>query len=260
MMDKMISPSRSLLIELKRQRKLVLEGKALLEKKRDIILREIEDAETKFKKIKEEVKALLNEASFLFVLIRALDGISGIKMMTLLNRKKVKITLKENIIMGAKHFEIVEVNLREPKLLKYDLPIIPIRVDELTELIENSRDLFIEYFNLYLRISTLKKELQKTNQKIGVLEHKVLKNLQEAIKFVTYALEERERFMVLVQKRIKSKKVNKSEKRSKALYGGYNKVEKEASMRELLMESPKGRNGFRASMYGVWQNNKSDAV
>lgn len=188
-MSKFLSPTKGNLINLKRSLKLSKLGFDLMDKKRNILMREMMPLVEVAKSIRNEVENTFNHA------YKALENanISLGSFEDIAENIKVEtgVTIKYKSVMGLL---IPKVNLeiipfeRNYSILKtnskLDLAIISfLKVKEVVKIlaeIENS---------VYL----LAKEIKKTKIRANALENIVIPRIEKNIKYISDALEEKER-------------------------------------------------------------------
>ena len=189
-MSKFLSPTKGNLINLKRSLKLSKLGFDLMDKKRNILMREMMPLVEVAKSIRNEVENTFNHA------YKALENANislGSFVEDIAENIKVEtsVTVKYKSVMGLL---IPKVNLevipfeRNYSILKtnsrLDLAIISfLKVKEVVKIlaeIENS---------VYL----LAKEIKKTKIRANALENIVIPRIEKNIKYISDALEEKER-------------------------------------------------------------------
>lgn len=203
-MEEILSPSRGLLNQLRQRLKLAISGKEMLERKRDALIRELEDASSRLEEARRRVLRFWEEALFLLELVRSLEGSGTIRMGSALRRGSIRAFATSKRVMGARYHQLrLE---KAPTSFEGELLLSSIRLDELLSKIDNNVSIIGEYLDLFLKVQALKAELKKTNRRIGSIERKLIAPLKCAISSVVLALEERERGEVLVRKRLKKRR------------------------------------------------------
>ncbi len=188
-MSKFLSPTKGNLINLKRSLKLSKLGFDLMDKKRNILMREMMPLVEVAKSIRNEVENTFEDAykalEYANISLGSFEDIAeNIKIET-------KVTVKYKSVMGLlipkvsldavpfeKNYSILKTNS------KLDLAIIAfLKVKEVVKIlaeIENS---------VYL----LAKEIKKTKIRANALENIVIPKIEKNIKYISDALEEKER-------------------------------------------------------------------
>lgn len=206
-------PTREQLLDVKHQQEAVQYGKGLLEKKRDVLMRKLENDRIRFRELEIQFTRLCADMSTYYSLVRMYEG-QGILQIMKPGRAYTRVTEKVTSIMGCSYSQFKPVqgsdgNLDTPS---YDPAMTSLYVDDLLVSLENMRTLLWEYINLRTRIVALESELRKSLLKINSLEHVILPDLQEEQKFITEVLSERARQEQFAVKKIKKKKIkNRSE-------------------------------------------------
>ncbi|GEM_PF-3814704 len=217
-MDEILSPSRGLLAQLRQRLKLALSGKEMLERKRDALIRELEDASSRLEEARGRVLRFWEEALFLLELVRSLEGSGTIRMGSALRKGSIRAIAAQRRVMGARYHQLrLE---KAPAPFEGELLLSSIRLDELLSRIDDNVAVIGEYLDLFLKVQALKTELKRTNRRIGAIERKLIDPLKCAISSVVLALEERERGELLVRKRLKRRRGGAFAQRGEVAPGG----------------------------------------
>ena len=204
-------PTRETLLETGREITAVRYGKNLLEKKRDALLKALEEDRRKFKELDAEFRNINRRISLTYSLVRMYEGHS---MLLLLkpDLSSLKIRVKKISLMGCKYsiFTPSRSQSGVGPQINYDPALTSLYVDDFLNTLSDSEKILWSYINLKTKITSLEKELDSTMLKINTLEHIILPDLKKERSKIAETIAERER-----QERYAIKKMSR-----KKQYGG----------------------------------------
>jgi V/A-type H+-transporting ATPase subunit D len=185
------SPTREQLLEVRRQAQLVHYGKGLLEKKRDALLRAIEEERREFKRVEAEFKKRLSTLWQAYGRLQLSEGETGIGLMRPSPLRQLAVSRRS--LMGRRFpvFEPTPESAFTPP--SYDPALSSVYTDELVEELEELDKLLWGYLNGKAKLQALENELSRTLVKINTLEHTLLPELGRDERRIQDVLSERER-------------------------------------------------------------------
>lgn len=202
---KRLVPTKGNLIRLKEQLKLAISGHSLLEKKRNVLMKELLSIVNDAKKLQEEILKVFEEA-YRSLQLANLD--LGMEYMDEVSRavpeyRGLRIKLKS--VMG------VEV----PEIIAEDFPMdIPYGIYRSNSALDKTYLSFVRVLKLITRAVWVENtayrlayEVRKTKKRVNALENVIIPQLKSNIKYIQDTLEELEREELVKVKRIKEKKV-----------------------------------------------------
>lgn len=202
------APTRENLLETRKQITTVQYGKTLLEKKRDALLRTLEDDRRKFREMDKEFREINKRISLTYSLVRMYEGHS---MLQLLKPDTSSITVKieKFSLMGCRfsQFYPKEMSQKPGIRINFDPALTSLYVDDLLMAISQSEKILWPYINLKSKITSLEKELSQTMLRINTLEYTFLPGLKKEETDIREVISERER-----QERYSIKKISKKKK------------------------------------------------
>ncbi len=201
-MKKKINPTRQELLRLKKQHKVAQSGHDLLKNKLDSLIQEFLSHVKELQKIRKEIETKTPEMLMDY--------------------------LKAENNLGKNEIDALVAHIPEAELEKYDQNIMGVRVEEYEfknkkeiqetpfsnkagdyNLEKSQRKAFeildsiIEYATLEQKIKLLAKEIENTRRRVNSLEHVYIPEIEEAQKYITQKLEEKERFERTVLMKLK---------------------------------------------------------
>tara|TARA_Y100001934_G_scaffold71012_1_gene88263 strand:- start:452 stop:1069 length:618 start_codon:yes stop_codon:yes gene_type:complete len=200
-----VKPTRMELIETKRKIKLSKGGYKLLKMKRDGLIMEFFELLPKVKDLRGQLSNLYKDAVEKLSIAVAADGKTALESAANCLNKAPEVELSSNNIMGvvvpAVKVTPVEKSLEDRG---YGLVGTSIRVDEAVHAFEKLSEMIILAAEGETTMKKLLDEIESTKRRVNALEFKVIPNLEEVAKYISFRLEELERESIFGLKRIKS--------------------------------------------------------
>ena len=199
-----VKPTRMELIETKRKIKLSKSGYKLLKMKRDGLIMEFFELLPKVKDLRSQLSALYSDAMEKLAIAVAADGKTALESAANCLNKAPEVELSSKNIMGVV-VPSVEVTAVEKSLEDrgYGLIGTSIRVDEAVHAFEMLSEMIILAAEGETTMKKLLDEIESTKRRVNALEFKVIPNLEEVAKYISFRLEELERESIFGLKRIK---------------------------------------------------------
>lgn len=199
-----VKPTRMELIETKRKIKLSKGGYKLLKMKRDGLIMEFFELLPKVKDLRSQLSALYSDAMEKLAIAIAADGKNALESAANCLNKAPEVELSSKNIMGVV-VPSVEVTAVEKSLEDrgYGLIGTSIRVDEAVHSFEKLSEMIILAAEGETTMKKLLDEIESTKRRVNALEFKVIPNLEEIAKYISFRLEELERESIFGLKRIK---------------------------------------------------------
>jgi len=199
-----VKPTRMELIETKRKIKLSKSGYKLLKMKRDGLIMEFFELLPKVKDLRSQLSVLYSNAMEKLAIAVAADGKTALESAANCLNKAPEVELSSKNIMGVV-VPSVEVTAVEKSLEDrgYGLIGTSIRVDEAVHAFEKLSEMIILAAEGETTMKKLLDEIESTKRRVNALEFKVIPNLEEVAKYISFRLEELERESIFGLKRIK---------------------------------------------------------
>ena len=200
-----VKPTRMELIETKRMIKLSKGGYKLLKMKRDGLIMEFFELLPKVKDLRNQLSELYKDAMEKLSLAVAADGKTALESAANCLNKSPEVELSSKNIMGVV-VPSVKVTAVEKSLEDrgYGLIGTSIRVDEAVHAFEKLSEMIILAAEGETTMKKILDEIESTKRRVNALEFKVIPNLEEIAKYISFRLEELERESIFGLKRIKN--------------------------------------------------------
>ncbi len=200
-----VKPTRMELIETKRKIKLSKGGYKLLKMKRDGLIMEFFELLPKVKDLRNQLSLLYKDAMEKLSIAVAADGKIALESAANCLNKPPEVELSSKNIMGvvvpSVNVTAVEKSLEDRG---YGLIGTSIRVDEAVHAFEKLSEMVILAAEGETTMKKILDEIESTKRRVNALEFKVIPNLEEIAKYISFRLEELERESIFGLKRIKN--------------------------------------------------------
>ncbi|HPI97509.1 MAG TPA: V-type ATP synthase subunit D [Synergistales bacterium] len=202
-----VTPTRENLLDIKRRTETVKYGKQLLEKKRDALLRSLEEDRRKLRDMERQFRELCKNIGMVYSLVRMYEGQSILQLLKP-GRPILHVKVFQRTLMGCRfsQFEPVQDERSTGIFAAFDPAMTSLYVDDLLRALSETDRILWPYINLKTKITALENELKRTLLKINTLEYTVLPDLNDQRKLIEEVLGERERQERFSVKKIKRKK------------------------------------------------------
>ncbi|KXS46137.1 MULTISPECIES: V-type ATP synthase subunit D [Methanohalophilus] len=200
-----VKPTRSELIELKKKIKLSQSGHKLLKMKRDGLILEFFEILNKAKGVRNELDDAYDNATEKIGIAEAVEGRMVIKSTALALKDGPEISLESHNIMGVVVPKIEASSVHKPINKRgYGILGTSSYIDETVDSYEILVDKIILAAEIETTMKRLLDDIEKTKRRVNALEFKVIPEMQEAMDFIRFRLDEMERENTFRLKRIKA--------------------------------------------------------
>ena len=201
-----INPTRMELTRLKKKLGTAVKGHRLLKDKRDELMREFLDLVKVNMELREKVEQGIKNANRNFVLAKA--GMSDEELRTALMTPKQEISLitnKKNVMsVDIPVYDFKTRSADENDIYSYGFAFTSGDLDYAVDSLQ-------EVFKDMLKLAEVEKscqlmaaEIEKTRRRVNALEHVIIPETQESIKYITMKLDENERSTQVRLMKVKS--------------------------------------------------------
>lgn len=206
-----LPPTRAVLLDLRRELEQAVQGHAILERKRETLLRELWNLFSEVKHTEREVRERFARAYQVQSEARLVMGMDAMRFAALAPAAETQYSVEVRSVMGV---SLPLVSMRvEPLPFPYSPAGISAVFDELrTRWIEAGQILgsWTEISGSVWRVAA---ELEHTQRRVNALENVLIPKYQAAIQRIQVMLDEQERESFLRTKRVKERRDAQSEER-----------------------------------------------
>ena len=190
-----IIPTRMELARQKRRLSTARRGHKLLKDKRDELMRQFLDLVRENKELRESVEKKLARANASLVLARAASSDAILNTALLAPKQQVFLD------MSIKNIMSVEVPLFEKKtrtenagdIFSYGYAFTPAELDDAVAALNDALPELLRLAEVEKACRLMAEEIEKTRRRVNALEHEIIPDAQDKIKFITMKLDENER-------------------------------------------------------------------
>jgi len=186
-----VNATRMQLLYLRKRVALARRGHRLLSEKRDEISRQLIRIARQIRPLRKRVEAELMETFRRFMLARATMEPEDIKAALEVPTKKFSLTIEFDRVMNVKVPHLTKEI--EGEIICYGFATTSGELDVALLALERAFDSLIELAEKEKQARLLATELQMTRRRVNVLEHVVIPELDETIRFIFDKLAEAER-------------------------------------------------------------------
>lgn len=195
MAGKVVNPTRFELESLKQKLMSARRGHKLLKDKRDGLMREFLDFVKKSKILRDKIEKKISKSNKNFALAKATMGESSVRSALMMSSQEASIEVKTKNLLSVNipEFKLVSrINKKEAARsygFFFTSSDLDLAVDSLSGILEDMLELASFEKSCYLIAS----EIEKTRRRVNALEHIVIPETLENIKYISMKLCENER-------------------------------------------------------------------
>ncbi|WP_036224512.1 V-type ATP synthase subunit D [Mesoaciditoga lauensis] len=199
-----VSPTKSKLIETKRSLALAKEGHTLLDKKRNVLVREMMRLIDSAKEVQEDMETIFAEAYESLQKANLSIGIEHVQEVGIAVEEVSTLSIRLKSIMGVEIPEIDEISEGiEPS---YGFVKTNANLDRAYKSFKKALSLIARLAEIETKVYRLAREIKKTQRRVNALENILIPQYEETVKFIESYIEETERDDFFRMKRLKGKK------------------------------------------------------
>ncbi len=187
-----VNPTRMELTNLKKKLAVARKGHKLLKDKRDEMMRRFLDIVKENHALRGEVEEMLLTAEKKVMLAKAVMGEKTLASALMLPKSRAALDMGEKNIMSVRipEFKIPD---KGQNVLPYGFASTAGELDEGIFALEESMPKLIKLAESENAIELLASEIEKTRRRVNALEHVMIPNYEDTIKYITMKLDENER-------------------------------------------------------------------
>ena len=192
---KSVTATRMTMLGLKNQLKVAERGHKLLKDKQDGLMQEFLDIVRKAKSMREEVENALKEANAAFLEAQAIMPKSTMRNTLAVPSQKLSLKVTTKNIMSVR---IPKFTLEiTGNALGYGLVQTRGELDIAIKKFSKVFQLLLELAEVEKSAENLAFEIEKTRRRVNALEHRLIPDLQDTLKFIGMKLSETERSSII---------------------------------------------------------------
>ena len=201
-----ITPTRSVLLEVKKKIKLSESGYKIMKMKRDGLIIEFFDIMEQAKEMRDRVVRDYEDAMRKVNIAMAVDGAIAVKSAAYALKLDPQVMLRNKSIMGLIVPEIEADSVCTPLQDRgYGVISTSAYIEEAAKAFEKLLETMVEAAEVETTMKKILDEIEKTKRRVNALEFKVIPEMKEAEAFIEFRLEEMERENTIRLKHLKRK-------------------------------------------------------
>ena len=227
-----VNPTRMELARLKKLLATATRGHKLLKDKLDELMKQFLDIVRENKRLREEAEKALDEAYKSFIIARAVMNEEYMGEALMMPGNSVEVSVSEKNIMSV-HVPKFKFNTNENEkadVCPYGYAFTSAELDNAVASFSAAMEPLLRLAESEKSAQLLAQEIEKTRRRVNALEHVMIPNYEETIKYIRMKLEENERAgttrMMKVKDMIAAKAIEERKKQDKLQF---EKTEKEIS-------------------------------
>ncbi len=189
-----VNPTRMEMTKLKKRLVTARRGHKLLKDKRDELMKQFLDMARKNRALRREVEAALAQAYDNFVIARAVMSSENLEEALMFPKQRVSVEVNMRNIMSV---DVPEYDFRtegsEGNIYAYGLAESSGELDSAICTLSDIFPKLLELAQMEKATNLLAQEIEKTRRRVNALEHVMIPQFEETIKFISMKLEENER-------------------------------------------------------------------
>ena len=195
MANKTVNPTRMELTRLKKKLVTAMRGHKLLKDKRDELMRQFLDMVRENKELREKVEKSIEEANKNFVLARASMSDEALNAALLAPKQEVSVEVDTKNVMSVDIpvFNTKTRTSNENDIYSYGFAFTSSDLDDAVKSLAGVLPDLLRLAECEKSCALLASEIEKTRRRVNALEHVMIPETQESIRYITMKLDENER-------------------------------------------------------------------
>ena len=190
-----VNPTRMELTRLKRKLQTALRGHKLLKDKQDELMRQFLELVRENKALREKTEKALHSANQNFMLARAGMQEEALNTAMLAPKQEIQIETGVRNVMSVE-VPVFHVTTRTPDtndMFSYGFAFTSSDLDDAVQSLAQCLPDLLRLAEVEKSCQLMAAEIEKTRRRVNALEHVVIPQTQESIKYITMKLDENER-------------------------------------------------------------------
>lgn len=190
-----VNPTRMELTRLKKRLQVALKGHKLLKDKRDELMRQFLDMVRENKALREQVEEKIMQANQSFALASALMQKEVFMSALTMPKQEVKLNIESKNIMSVNVpiFNVKQRSQNNGDMFSYGYAFTSADLDKSVSLLSEVFPQLLELAQKEKSVQMLASEIEKTRRRVNALEHVMIPDYEDTIKYITMKLDENER-------------------------------------------------------------------
>ena len=190
-----VNPTRMELTNLKRKLATARRGHKLLKDKRDELMRRFMEMVRENKELRRKVEAQIREANAHMAVARSVMGDQAIEAALMMPMQEMNIAITEQNVMSVliPHYESSFKTADDADIFPYGFAFTSTDLDDTVKEISGIMPDLLRLAETEKSCQLMASEIKKTRRRVNALEHVMIPQYEETIRFISMKLEENER-------------------------------------------------------------------
>ncbi len=196
-----VNPTRMELLKLKKSLKTAKKGHKLLKEKRDGLMKEFMEIIRLARSTRKEMEEKLATGFHAYTLASANMSDMAIDSASLITNQKMNISFEIKNVMSVK---IPKIDFQtEGDYISYGFYDTSGELDIALKKLQEALPILIKLAEIEKSAQKLAAEIEKTRRRVNALEHVMIPNIEETVKYIQMKLSEQERSTITTTMRVK---------------------------------------------------------
>ncbi|MFQ5794582.1 MAG: V-type ATP synthase subunit D [Candidatus Bipolaricaulia bacterium] len=180
-----VSATKEELLRIKAEIKLAKQGKEILEKKKQTLLKRFLEMVRVYQQHREVLLGTLKGGADALRLTKARDGSVAVKSIALATRRDIELEISKDNLMGTPIFEVGSQTLTRDLLSRgYNPANVSVRIDRVARAFESLLEDLLKIVHLEHNLKRIGEEIRRLNRKINSLEENTIPDLEAQQKYI----------------------------------------------------------------------------
>ena len=190
-----VNPTRMELTNLKRKLVTAQRGHKLLKDKRDELMRRFLDLVRESKELRRKVEKGIAEANAHMAVARSVMSDNTIDVALMLPTQSMELDISEQNVMSVMipKYDVKMKTAKEDDIYSYGYAFTSDDLDVAVKSLSDIMPLMLRLAEVEKSCQMMADEIEKTRRRVNALEHVMIPQYQETIKYITMKLDENER-------------------------------------------------------------------
>lgn len=190
-----VNPTRMELTNLKRKLVTAQRGHKLLKDKRDELMRRFLDLVRENKELRRKVEAGIARANSHMAVARSVMSDNTIDVALMMPTQSMELEISEQNVMSVMipKYDVKMKTAKEDDIYSYGYAFTSDDLDVAVKSLSDIMPLMIRLAEVEKSCQMMADEIEKTRRRVNALEHVMIPQYQETIKYITMKLDENER-------------------------------------------------------------------
>lgn len=190
-----VNPTRMELTNLKNKLSTATRGHKLLKDKRDELMREFIELVRENKQLRREVEKEINEANAHMQVARSIMSDEALNTALMLPIQEMSLDISEKNVMSV-NIPVFDAHMRsadENDIYSYGYAFTSSDLDDAVKALSDVMPKLLHLAEIEKSCQLMAAEIEKTRRRVNALEHVLIPNYQDTIRYIQMKLDENER-------------------------------------------------------------------